>query len=208
QAGWENITLDVKNLLAQLDTAITLQAQARTYLIELPEVDVREPQALAFAKENRFDLQNRKAEVTDLWRKIWVAANQLRGDLNLLTTVDVGTDPDRRNPFAFSGKGTKIDVALQFEGPLNRLAERNVYRASLVAYQVARRAYMGLSDQIEFDIRQDLRQLARLRTSFEISRMQLLSAASQAENSRLKLVGPRDRRTANDTTTLDLLQAL
>ncbi|MBI3409809.1 MAG: TolC family protein [Planctomycetes bacterium] len=206
--GWENITLDVKNLLAQLDTGITLQAQARIYLIELPDVDVREPEALAFAKENRFDLQNRKALVTDFWRKIWVAANQLRGDLNIVSLVNVGTDPDHTRPFNFAAEATNVSVGLQFEGPLNRLAERNEYRKSLIFYQVARRAYMGLSDQIEFDIRQDLRQLARLRTSFEISRMQLLSAANQAENSRLKLVGPRDRRTANDTTTLDLLNAL
>lgn len=208
QEGWEYITLDVKNLLAQLDTGITLQAQARTYLIELPEVDVREPDALAFAKENRFDLQNRKAQVTDFWRKIWVAANQLRGDLNLITAANIGTDLNHLRPFNFAAENTNISVGLQFEGPLNRLAERNEYRRSLIFYQVARRAYMGLSDQIEFDIRQDLRQLARLRTSFEISRMQLLSAANQAENSRLKLVGPRDRRAANDTTTLDLLNAL
>ena len=42
---------------------------------------------------------------------------------------------------------------MQFDGPLNRMAQRNAYRASLILYQRARRAYMQLSDNIELDVR-------------------------------------------------------
>ncbi|MCI0381056.1 MAG: TolC family protein [Gemmataceae bacterium] len=206
--AWEALTLDVKNLLAQLDSVITLQTQARTFLIELPEVEVRETEALDVAKENRLDLQNRRALVTDAWRKVKVAANALHADVNVVAEANLGTDPDGKNPFAFSAQASRYAVSLRFDGPLNRQAERNAYRASLITYQQARRAYMELSDQVEFQIRQDLRQLRRLRLGFEISRQQLLSAARQFESARLILVGPREKRNANDTTTLNLLQAL
>lgn len=206
--SWERLTFDVKNLLAQLDTIITLQTTARTYLIELPEVNLAEEEALAFAKENRLDLQNQLAIVTDNWRRVRVAANALKSDLNVIAEASIATEPGNLNPFAFSAEASRYAVGLRFDGPLNRLAERNLYRASLIIYQRARRDYMDLSDRVEFQIRQDLRQLHRLRVAFEISRQQLLSAARQFESERLKLVGPRDKRSASDTTTLNLLQAL
>jgi outer membrane protein TolC len=207
EAGWEAILDDAKVVLAQLDAVLAVQTQARIYLIELPEVDAEEAPALAFAKANRLDLMNQLGTVTDAWRKVTVAANQLRSDLNVVATANLGTDPDTKNPFNFASEASKYTAAVQFDGPLNRQAERNVYRASLVTYQRARRGYMALSDTIEFQVREDLRQLRRLRVTFEVSRQQLLSAARQFENARLTLLSPQ-RRGANDTTTLNLLQAL
>ncbi len=206
--AFEALTQDVKLVLALLDTVVAVQTQARIYLIELPEVEVEEAELLAFAKANRLDLQNQLGTVTDAWRRVTVAANILRTDLDVVTTANIATDPDSKNPFDFSARASTYTAGLQFDGPLNRLAERNAYRASLILYQQARRAYIDLSDQVEFQVREDLRQLTRLRVAFEVARQQLLSAARQFENARLTLLGPRDRRGANDTTTLNLLQAL
>jgi hypothetical protein len=61
---------------------------------------------------------------------------------------------------------------------------------------------------VERQIRDDLRQLRLQQQQFEISRQQLLSAARQLDNARITLLGPRNRRSENDTTTLNLLQAL
>jgi hypothetical protein len=94
------------------------------------------------------------------------------------------------------------------DGPLNRLAERNAYRASLIAYQRAKRAYVALSDQVEFDIRNDLRQLSLQRMSFEIARQSLLSSARQYENARLALIRPRQQGQDTESTTVLLQQAL
>jgi outer membrane protein TolC len=209
KAAWEAITSDVKFVLAQIDSVMSVQTSARTYLIELPGVDYKEPEALNLAKDNRLDLQNRRAIVTDAWRQVRITANALMSDLNVVMSSNIGTDPDHNRPFNFAAEASKYSVGFQFDGPLNRLAERNAYRASLITYQQAKRSYMALSDQVEAQIRQDLRQLNRLRSSFEIARQSLLSAARQVEQSRLTLLfGPRDKNTANDTTTLNLLQAL
>jgi hypothetical protein len=146
--------------------------------------------------------------VTDTWRKVTVAANALEADLDVVASANFGTDPDHDNPFNFAAEASTYVIGLQFDSPLNRMAERNVYRASLIAYQRARRDFMELSDTIELQVRRDLRQLDQLRVSFEISRQQLLSAARQYENARIILLGPRERRSNNDTTTLNLLRAL
>lgn len=206
--AWEALTEDAKTALAQFDAVISMQTQARIYMIELPQVDMRETEALTIAKEGRLDMQNRLGLVTDAWRQVRITANALKSDLNVIASADIGTDPDHNRPFNFSAEASRYAVGLRFDGPLNRQAERNAYRASLIVYQRAKRAYMDLSDKVEAQVRQDLRQLNRLRISFEISRQQFLSAARQVENARLTLLGPRDKRTANDTTTLNLLQAL
>jgi outer membrane protein TolC len=187
---------------------VAVQTQARIFRIELPEVDVPEGPALEYAKGNRLDLQNRLGQATDSWRKVTVAANALRGGVNLVGTVNLATDPDHNRPFNFASEANSYTVGLQLDAPLNRMAERNAYRASLITYQRAKRAFVALSDQIELQVRQDLRELARLRSSFGIARQQVLAAARQYENARLTLVGPRDRRNAGDATTLNLLQAL
>jgi hypothetical protein len=207
---WAELTGDTRAVLTQLDAVIAVQTQSRIYLIELPEVEMKEAEALAYARENRLDLQNQLAAVTDFWRKVTVAANALRSDLNVVANANVVTEPGRNNPIAFTADASRYSVGLQFDGPLNRVAERNAYRASLITYQRAKRNYVELSDQIEFAIRQDLRGLTRQRAGFEVARQTLLSAARQFENERINLFRPRPQGQGggSDATTLSLLQAL
>jgi len=206
--GWEAAVEDAKLLLSALDGVVSVQTQSRIYRIELPEVDVPEEPAMAFAKAYRLDLQNRLGQATDAWRRVRVAGNALRGGVDVVATANLASDPDHDNPFNFAAEANAYTIGLQVDAPLNRQAERNAYRASLVAYQRAKRSYVALSDQVELQVRQDLRELGRTRSSFAISRQQVLAAARQYENARLTLLGPRDRRAANDATTLNLLQAL
>jgi len=206
--SWEALIGDVTRVLAALDGIGVIQTQSRIHLIELPEVNISGEDALAIAKQDRLDLMNQLGLVTDAWRKVTVAANALKADLDVVASANLGTDPDHLDPFNFAAEASTYTLGVQFDGPLNRMAERNAYRASLILYQRARRAYMQLSDSIELDVRRDLRQLNQLRVGFEISRQQLLAAARQFENARITLLGPRDRRSPNDSTTLNLLQAL
>ncbi len=206
-ASWAELTGDVRAVLGQLDAILAVQTQSRIYLIELPEVNVKEADALAYAKENRLDLLNQLGTVTDSWRKVTVAANALRSDLNVVGNANVVTEPGRNNPVAFTSDASRYSIGLQFDGPLNRQAERNAYRASLITYQRAKRGYMALSDRIEFAIRQDLRGLTRQRAGFEISRQRVLSAARQFENERINLFRPQQQG-QGAATTLTLQQAL
>jgi outer membrane protein TolC len=210
--NWVAATEGAKRLLAVLDTVIAVQTQARIYTIELPEAGGEEAPLLAYAKQNRLDLQNQLAQATDAWRKVWVAANALQGSLNLTGSANLATDTTRQNPLKFDAHANTYTAGLEIDTPLNRQAERNAYRMSLITYQQAKRATVALSDQIELQVRLDLRQLRQLRASFGIARQQLLSAARQYENTRLSLVGPQDQQQrgggGTDTATLQLQTAL
>lgn len=208
QNSWEALVNDIKSMLAEVDSIIAVQTQSKIHLIELPAVEIDGEEALLLAKESRLDLMNRLGEVTDNWRRVTVAANALKADLDIVANANLGTDPDHLDPFNFASEASAYSIGIQFAGPLNRLAQRNAYRLSLINFQRSRRAFMAQSDTIELQVRRDLRQLNQLRVAFDITRQQLLSAARQYENARIILLGPRERRSANDTTTLNLLRAL
>src|SRR5262249_6357181 len=97
-------------------------------------------------------------------------------------------------------------VGFLFDSPLNREAERNNYRASQIAYQRARRAFMALDDSVEREIRLDLRQLQAERLNFEIQRQSLISAVRQVESAREELLALEGA--ADPTSTQNILQAL
>jgi len=204
---WEKINDHARDLVLQLDDLIAIETVLRINNIELPTVDETEEAAIEYAKENRLDLKNAKAAVTDAWRRVRVAANRLRGDLNLVGSANLGTDPLSGNPFAFTAAQSRYTVGLNFEAPLNRLAERNVYRQSLIDYQQARRVYMALSDRIEQQVRRDLRQLSIQRLSFEISRQNLISSARQFAGARNEILNPK-KELRGTTATRDILDAL
>lgn len=208
--GWEQLTRDTKALVGILDDATNAQTLARIYRIELPSVPAEEVSAVAEAKANRLDLMTQQARVTDAWRKVIIAANALRSDLTLTSTVALNTAPGASQPLAFDTRLTRLTVGLQFDGPLNRLAERNLYRVALISYQQARRAYTDLSDQIELEMRVTLRNLRQARLSFEIARQQLIAAARQVANERILLNAPPklQQQGGGGDPTLRTLQAL
>jgi outer membrane protein TolC len=209
--AWEALVKDTKALTEVVDSAIAAQSLARIFRIELPAVDPDEATAIGYAKQNRLDLQNQLALVTDAWRKVIVAANALQSGLSVTAGANLLTAPDARHPFDLSNDASRYAVGLQFEGPLNRLAERNQYRAAQISYQRARRAYMALSDQIEQQVRLNLRSLRQSRTSFEISRQRLIAAARQVENERAQQAAPaaaQPRGGQSRDSTLSTLQAL
>jgi outer membrane protein TolC len=201
---------DLKRLVELLDDLTNAQTLARIYRIELPTVAAEEDAAIAEAKAQRLDLMNQQARVTDAWRKVIVAANALRSDLTFTSTAALNTAPGASQPLAYDTRFTRIAVGLQFDGPLNRLAERNLYRVALISYQQARRAYMNQSDLIEQEVRLTLRNLRQARLSFEIARQQLIAAARQVANERILLNAPQrlQQQGGGGDPTLRTLQAL
>ena len=204
--GWEALVGFTRRLLTLADQLIAVQTQVRINKIALPTVEWKEPEAMEYAKANRLDLQTAQAQVTDAWRKVYVAANALRSELNLVANMSQGTDPSRNNFIDLASEQSRYSVGVRFSGPLNRQAERNAYRAALITYQQARRAYMLLSDQVEQSVRRDLRLLDLEKLNFEIARLTLVSATRQLEASRQRILLGRDAGGAS--TTLDILNAL
>jgi outer membrane protein TolC len=204
--GWEALVTHTRKMLTLTETLVAVQSQIRINKIVLEPIPWTEPDAMTFAKENRLDLQTEQAQVTDAWRKVLVAANALRSELNLVANANLATLGNNQ-PFDLAGETARYQVGVRFSGPLNRKAERNNYREALIAYQQARRDYMALSDGVEQSVRRDLRLLELQRFNFEIARLRLVSATRQLEGVRQQIRQPgRDVR--GTSSTLDLLNAL
>jgi hypothetical protein len=169
--------IDSENLNQQelLNAAIELVAnlQDTSALIEietgLKPVEIDVDSAMITALALRFELMNERGQLADDWRAIKLAGDDLRSILDIDFSQRVGTVADVNQPFNFTFDESQSAVRISFDAPLNRRAERNVYRASLLNYQAALRSLTQLEDQIKFAVRNDLRNLALDREQYVIA---------------------------------------
>jgi outer membrane protein TolC len=192
------------NLTETVAELFVTQTRVRVYLIQLQPVKYDLESATTYALANRLDLMNQEAQVVDAWRQITVTAKALQAGLNLLASANIATVPGSDRALDFRASASTYSVGVHIDTPLNRLAQRNAYRASQIAYEQARRNYMALEDSIIEAIRDDMRQLRLNRISFDISRQSVVSAALTYESARENLLSP----TADPTSTLNALLAL
>jgi len=169
----------------------------------LPAIEIGMDEMLATALVQRLDLMNERGRLADDWRRIKLAADDLKTIINLQASHTVGTRD--RKPFAFTYDENRTTVGLSIDLPLNRLEQRNVYRQSLIEYRAGRRSLMALEDQIKFDIRNGRRGLDETRIQYPIAVTQAALAAEQVISVRLQLaLGIQGVR---GTDLLDALQA-
>ncbi len=169
----------------------------------LPEVELEVTDAMLTALVQRLDLMNERGLLADSWRRVKLAGDDLRSVLNLSASHSLRTD--RNLPFDFDFDDSRTDVRLSLDLPLNRRAQRNRYRESLIRYQAQRRQLMQFEDTIKFEIRDELRNLQQNRVQYPISVTQAALAAEQAISVQLQLdLGIQSVR---ETDLLDALQA-
>lgn len=159
-----------EDLLQISQSAQVIQIGLRGELIDLQEFDMERDQAVAYGLENRLDLQNARAAVTDARRQLEVAGNALQATVDVVVEGDINTRSlaeDNNNPLDFRGSESQYRAGLQFQAPLDQIGERNDYRTAQITYQRARRAYMAFEDSVKNDIRSGWRQLNVLKGNFE-----------------------------------------
>ncbi len=208
------IDIDEKHekLLSIVQGLSVVQIDTRVELIEFAPFDLSMEDAVRLGMQYRVDLMNQRAFVMDARRRLEVAANQLEAVLDVIVEGDVATRPlitGNDNPFDFRGRNSSFRAGLAFTAPVVQIRERNLYRAALIEYQRARRAYMQFEDEVKFAIRTDWRDLTANRTQFEITRQAVRSAAiqyDQAVDETTAPLAPGQSRSTN--IGLNLLRAL
>lgn len=144
-------------------------------------------EAVVLALENRLDLMNTRAGLVDHWRKIAVAANGLNGVLDVQYQGGWFTpDPEvTSQPLNFfNGGQNRHRLALNAELPLVRIRERNIFRATLIEYQRARRTLMAAEDTVLLEVRTGYRILEQARQEFEIQREAVILACRRVDQAR------------------------
>lgn len=189
------------------DADVTLDANELTALAAkgITDPNVALDAAVATGLELRLDLANTRDTVADAERKVAVAADALRAELNLTARADVSS-PDKdlgRFPLSDGTYGVGLEVDL----PLDRKLERNLYRQALIAQANSKRTYDEQVDQVRLDIRQDHRDLLEAHTSYKIQQTSLKLAEKRVDMQLILLQEGRATTRNYLDAQEDLLQA-
>jgi hypothetical protein len=197
---------EVSDLLLELSL---LNAETKLQGISLLPVDIDSAQAVDYARFNRLDWMNARANLVDSWRKIEVVANDLKSDLDVVVEGELGTPLN--DSFNFTSRESKLRMRLEFDTPTARVIERNRYRASLISYQQARRSYMLFEDRVAQSIQNTVRIINLSQINLEVRRAAVQVAIAQVDIARLRLnppVRPNQPSRTSPTAARDLVSAL
>ncbi|HEX7448865.1 MAG TPA: TolC family protein [Pirellulales bacterium] len=177
------------NNIANLAQEVTLvKAQARLESVVIVPVELSTVDALNIARAHRLDWMNQRASLVDQWRLICFNANSLRSILNLTVNGNLGTVGN--NPFKFEANNGDLTLGVQFAPPLTRLLQRNNYRQALIQYQSQRRGLIVFEDQVNLQLRNDMRSLRNFEINFEIQRQAARIAIRRVDQTREALNQP------------------
>ncbi len=152
----------------------------------LPRIDISVDEAMITALVQRLDLMNERGTLADNWRDIKFAADALKSNLTLSASQRIGTDTNR--PFNFSTDNANTRLRVTWDLPVNRKAERNAYRRSLINYNAGLRNLMLFEDNIKRNVRREMRNLAQIRVQYPISVDVAALAQEQVISTQLQLI--------------------
>ena len=193
QRSYEQSLDNFKLLLAiPVDANVELDPNELTGLASL---NIAEPQfpveaAVEAAIDRRLDLATALDQVDDAKRKVEVAADALRARLDLVASAAVdSTDPKDFERLRFH-EGT-YSAGLALDLPLDKLAERNTYRRSLIALTQAQRDFEQSVDEVKLDVRNAYRELIEAARRYVIQKSSLDLAQERVNSTKMLLAAGR-----------------
>jgi len=183
----------------------------RSVVRSMPEFS--EAEAIEVALVERLDLANSGDAIADAERKVLVATDGFRGELNLFVGVDatslsdsselagVGaldddftTDRDRLNPLRRLRDNNPLrsflnesEIGIDVELPLDRVLEQNIYRKSLIALSQRQRECEEMSDWVTLEVRQAYRDLMEAAERYRVQSEGVALAEKRLKNTFLLL---------------------
>ncbi len=185
------------------------RASVRLESIVMIEVSVDPKNAHEVASKERLDWMNARAALVNTWRMSDLARDDLRTDLDLVLSGDLGSDS--MNSGHFNSHEGRVQLGIELDTPLSKVRERNRYQASLIQYQQARRQYLAFEDSVLRSLRQHSRMSKLYQLNFELSRAAVRGAIAQVDLARLRLNEPPQPGKNSQfgaTTARDLVNAL
>jgi outer membrane protein TolC len=155
-------------------------------------------QAGRTALAERLDHATTRERVADATRDVRIAEDDLRPGLDASLTASGASDAGR--PLVYRGDDSAWSATLGLDLALDRLPERNAYRASLIALEASERAAEESSERVLTEVREDLRGLAAARASLAIQE-------GAVELARRRVEGAELSQKAGRATTRDLLES-
>lgn len=161
-------------------------------------IEVDEQRAIEYALGHRLDHLTLLDRVIDTGRDVEIAADRLRAGLGLLLAADGNSQPDE--PFDYRDDQIDLQATLSLDLPIDRLVERNQWRAATIALQTRERTAEASADSIASGLRERLRTLATSAEDYGIQLNSVELAERRIESTRLNFEAGR-------AETRDLLEA-
>lgn len=167
----------------------------------LADFPLDEMAALTLGLDSRLDLATTEDTVVDAARQVKITARALDAGLDFTASTSVSPDDQASDRFDIELLGDgNYSIGLLLDLPLERTAERNAYRNSIISYERSKRSYEAFEDNVKLQIRSDLRQLKRALQDFRIQLRAREVASTNVEAARLL-------KDAGEGTTNDLIDA-
>ena len=183
----------VRTYLQALDgfkVRLGLPADARMMLdgkdleeLAIMHPDVQVQDAIELALKARLDYQNAQGHVEDAERRVKLAINNLKPQVDFVAGITFNSDPNSSAGLALPELDRyRWNAGLDVDVPLDRLEKRNAYRSAVIAQGQSQRAAVQLHDEIELEVRDTWRVLEQARRSYEISEVSVKLAERRVEN--------------------------
>lgn len=194
ETAWINAVRTYQQSLDQFKLQLGLSTDLRLVLddreltqlkINHPDLSTDDAQKVALA--TRLDLYNFRDQQEDTKRKIDLAANGLRPQVDLVASAglasasETGTGLPLPDPARYRwSAGLNVDL------PFERTSQRNTYRAALIAHEQAVRQLAQKEDEIKLQVRNDWRNLDQARRNFESARLGVELSERRVEEQELR----------------------
>jgi outer membrane protein TolC len=136
--------------------------------------------AIEAALNWRLDFATSADRVDDAERRVVLAADNLGAELNLVGSAGVNSTPSTKIDRLQFHEGT-YRLGLEADLPLDRKAERNAYRESLISLEQRQRDFENDQDSIELEVRDALRSLNAQAEGYRIQKLALKLAENRLE---------------------------
>ena len=194
ESGWVNAIRTYKQSLDNFKIQLGLSTDANIVLDsrELERLQVVHPEltaeaAVKVALVTRLDLDNARDQYADTTRKISVAANRLKPQVDLVASAGLGSQPNTSGGFVAPDLDRyRWSAGLDLDLPFERTAERNNYRAALIAHERAARQLEQAEDQVKLQVRNDWRNLDQAKRSYEIAELGVALSQRRLEEEELR----------------------
>lgn len=162
-----------------VDEALILE-DAELQKLRIEDPDITRDEAVKIALVTRPDLATSADIVVDAERQIKVAKNGLLPGVDIAMDYRTISDPGDTSP-SINWDRRRWEGAIDLDLPLDRKSERNIYRASLVFLERAKRANDLARDRARLQIYDQWRAIEQARKNFEVAQKQVELATRRLE---------------------------
>lgn len=154
------------------------------------------------ALQSRLDHLTVLDGVDDQLRAVAIAEDNLRAALGL--ELFLGQDSEDGKPLSYRGTGRTMSASLAYDAPLDKKAERNAFRSSLITLVAIERDAEEAEDQIRAGVRDAFRQARNAGKDYLIQQGAVELSSRRVESANLNL----DAGRADTRDVLDAQEAL